>query len=160
MAVAGISTVGALLGYAVETTAGTKPTTFKQLTRINQIGGISIDVESIDASALEDAVERTIAGRGSTGGTFSITVNLTDETLKEWTTLIEAYKTGKAGGKSTWFETYFPALTKAFFVIAEPPTIIPQPDVDQNGLLTVEMTMTINDYKGPDTAIAPSAGGD
>ena len=52
MAAAGISTWGITFGYGTETTAGTKPTSFKQLTRINAIGGISIEPEQIDASAL------------------------------------------------------------------------------------------------------------
>ena len=52
--VAGISTVGVKVGYAVETTAGTKPTKFKQLHRINATDDIGIDTETIDASALED----------------------------------------------------------------------------------------------------------
>lgn len=54
MAAAGISTLGITFGYGTETTAGTKPTSFKQLTRINAIGGINIEPEQIDASALED----------------------------------------------------------------------------------------------------------
>ena len=45
MAAAGISTLGITFGYGTETTAGTKPTSFKQLTRINAIGGISIEPE-------------------------------------------------------------------------------------------------------------------
>lgn len=36
--IAGISTVGALTGYAVETVAGTKPEKFKLLHRINAWG--------------------------------------------------------------------------------------------------------------------------
>ena len=43
--IAGISTVGALTGYAVETVAGTKPTKFKQLHRINASDEINIDVD-------------------------------------------------------------------------------------------------------------------
>ena len=50
----GLSTLGITFGYGVETTAGTKPASFTQLDRINNIGGISMDVEQIDASALED----------------------------------------------------------------------------------------------------------
>ena len=76
--IAGVSTVGSLTGYAVETVAGTKPTKFIMLHRINASDEITIDVETIDASALEDEIERTIAGRGSTGGTFNVTVNVTD----------------------------------------------------------------------------------
>lgn len=117
--------------------------------------GISNDVETIDASALEDEFERTIAGRGSSGGNFAVTVNMTDLTITEWEALISEYKTAKAAGKSVWFETYFPNLSKGIFVVAEPPTLIPAPEVAQNGLLTVEMNMTINEYKGPMTAIKP-----
>lgn len=54
MAVAGVSTVGVLLGYAIETTEDTKPEAFTALSRINDIGGISLEAEQIDASALED----------------------------------------------------------------------------------------------------------
>lgn len=154
--IAGVSTVGSLTGYAVEATAGTKPTTFKFLHRINASDEIKIDVETIDASALEDEVERTIAGRGSTGGTFNVTVNVTDETIAEWETLISEYKTGKTDGKSMWYEEYFPSLKKAFFTKIEPPTIIPKPARDQNGLLTVEMSLTINEYVGPSEAVVPT----
>lgn len=152
----GVSTVGALTGYGIEETAGTKPTTFKMLHRINSSDEISIDTETIDASALEDEIEKSIAGRGSTGGTFGVTVNLTDETLTEWETLISEYQSAKASGKALWYEEYYPALQKAFFTKVEPPTIIPKPAREQNGLLTVTMTMTINEYVGPDEAVKPT----
>lgn len=154
--IAGISTLGSLTGYAVETTAGVKPTTFKMLHRINASDEIAIETETIDASALEDMIERTIAGRGSTGGTFGVTVNVTDETITEWETLIQEYETAKPTGKAMWYEEYFPSLKKAFFTKIEPPTVIPKPAREQNGLLTVTMTLTINEYVGPDTAIVPT----
>ena len=43
------------------------PSSFNVLTRINAIGGISLETEQIDASALEDYVTRYIAGRQDTG---------------------------------------------------------------------------------------------
>ena len=156
--IAGISTLGSLTGYAVETTAGVKPTTFKMLHRINASDEIAIETETIDASALEDMIERTIAGRGSTGGTFGVTVNVTDETITEWETLIQEYETAKTAGKAMWYEEYFPSLEKAFFTKIEPPTVIPKPAREQNGLLTVTMSLTINEYVGPDTAVAPTDG--
>ena len=156
--IAGISTLGSLTGYAVETTAGTKPTTFKMLHRINASDEIAIETETIDASALEDMIERTIAGRGSTGGTFGVTVNVTDETITEWETLIQEYETAKTAGKAMWYEEYFPSLKKAFFTKIEPPTVIPKPAREQNGLLTVTMTLTINEYVGPETAVVPTDG--
>lgn len=153
----GISSVGAKFGYAPETTKGVKPTAFTQLTRINKLGGINIEYEKIDASALEDLLTKYIKGRGDTGGDFPVTINLTDDTMAEWVALIEAYKTAKAAGKAVWFTTYLPDLAKGFFFTGEPPETIPQPELDQNGLVTAEMNLTVNDYKGPDTAIEPKA---
>nr|DAV33826.1 MAG TPA: Lambda phage tail tube protein, TTP [Caudoviricetes sp.] len=157
MASAGVSTLGITFGYGTETSAGTKPTSFKQLTRINTIGGISIEPEQIDASALEDELTRYVKGRADTGGSFTVTVNFTEETLTEWTTLIGAYK-GLTGGKRMWFETVIPGFEKSFFVVAQPPDQIPQPEFSQNELLTVEMNLTIEEYKGMDTTVALTAG--
>lgn len=53
MAAAGVSSLGLLLGYAGGT-YDTKPASFTLLNRINAIGGISLETEQIDASALED----------------------------------------------------------------------------------------------------------
>ena len=157
MAVAGLSSLGITFGYGIETTAGTKPTTFNTLTRINQIGGITIEPEVIDASALEDAVTRNIKGRADTGGTWAVTVNFTAETKKEWTDLIAAYK-ALTGGKRMWFEVLHPQLEDAFFVVAQPPEQIPMPETGQNELWTIEMNLTIEEYKGMDTKVALTPG--
>lgn len=156
MARPGVSTIGAIFSYGVETTAGEKPASFTKLTRINAIGGISTTRESIDASALEDEITKRIAGRGDTDETLPVTVNLTNETITEWETMITAYETAKAAGKAMWFQTKLPDLTKSYFCVAEPPTAIPQPSLDQNALVTVEMGLIVNDYKGLDTAVTPT----
>lgn len=154
MALAGLSTLGITFGYGVETTAGTKPTAFKLLTRINGIGGITIENEQIDASALEDFVSRYVQGRADTGGSFPVTVNFTPETKEEWTEVIEEFKTAQDSGLRMWFETIIPGFEEAFFVVAQPPTAIPQPELSQNELLTIEMGLTIEEYKGMETKVA------
>lgn len=154
MALAGLSTLGITFGYGVETTASTKPSAFSQLTRINSIGGISITPETIDASALEDDVEQSVAGRASTGGTWEVVINYTPETATEWSNLISAYNTAHASQLQMWFEVIVPGMTDAFFVIAEPPQAIPMPELGQNSLLTVTMSLTIVEYKGTSTKVA------
>lgn len=157
MAAAGTSTLGVLGGYALEATAGTKPSAFSLLTRLNAIGGINLDVEQIDASALEDMVSRYIQGRADTGGTFPITVNMTPETITEWQALIAAY-TGRSNTElRMWFDIYFPQLNKSFFIVAQPPAQIPMPEVNQNELATMEMNLIIEEYIGVDAAIVPTA---
>lgn len=156
---AGVSTLGIKLGYAAETTAGTKPTAFTWLERCNSIGGISLETEQIDASALEDEISRYISGRQDTGGTWSVTFNISDEVIEQLETMIGAY-TALTGGLKMWFEVWSPYLTKAFYVVAQPPKHIPMPEEAQNELQTVEMTFTIEEYKGMDTAIEPVAAGE
>ena len=154
MALAGISTLGITFSYGVETVAGEKPTAFNQLTRINSIGGITIENEQIDASALEDYVSRYIQGRGDTGGTFTVGVNFTPETLSEWEEVIEAYNTAKNSGLRMWFQTIIPGFDESDFVVAQPPTKIPSPEKSQNELLVVEMNLTIEEYVGFEEKVA------
>ena len=144
----GLSTLGVVMGYAVETTAGTKPTAYSALDRINNIGGIQMDVEKIDASALEDTQTKYVAGRADTGGDWTITVNFTDETQDQWSDLISAYNTAAAAGKQLWMQVQIPNQTDAFFVIAQPPQQLPMPEIGQNELLTMEVSMTVVEYKG------------
>lgn len=154
MALAGLSTLGITFGYGVESTAGTKPGSFTQLTRINSIGGISITPETIDASALEDSVEKSVAGRATTGSTWEVVVNYTPDTADEWDDLISAYNTAHASQLQMWFEVIVPGMTDAFFCVAEPPQEIPMPELSQNSLLTVTMSLTIVDYKGTSTKVS------
>ena len=152
--VMGLSTLGITFGYGSETTAGTKPASFTQLDRINNIGGISMDVEQIDASALEDTQTKYVAGRADTGGQWEVTVNFTDETATEWGNVISAYNTAQASGKNLWFEVILPNQSDAFFVIAQPPQQLPMPEIGQNELLTVTISLTVVEYKGWSTKVA------
>ena len=154
--VMGLSTLGITFGYGVEGSghAGEKPSSFTQLDRINSIGGISMDVEKIDASALEDTQTKYVAGRADTSGTWDVVVNFTDETADEWSDLITAYNTAQGSGLNMWFEVILPNQTDAFFVVAQPPQQIPMPEIGQNELLTVTISLTVVEYKGWSTKVA------
>lgn len=146
MAEAGLSTLG-ITFWGAESTTGAKVTTaasYKQFTRINAIGEVTVEPENIDASALEDYFTRNVPGRSTLTDSLAITVNLTDDTESEWKEVL---------GKKMCFMTLVPGLTGAFFVIANVPNKIPQPALDQNGLLTVAINCTIDDFIGLDTAV-------
>lgn len=157
VSIPGLATLGAIVSYGVETTAGTKPATWTQLQRANEIDELALDTETIDASALEDYVTKTIAGRADTGGSWSITFNLTDETQTQLETMMSTAATALADGKSTWFQVTVPNLTKSFFIVGQPPTKLPVPSMGQNELLTVAISIAVADYKGLDTTVAPTA---
>lgn len=155
---ADLTTLGVTFGYGVETTAGTKPTTFKQMHRCNSIGGISLETEQIDVSALEDYITRYAAGRQDTGGTWEVTFNMSSQTITEIEALYGAASTAKEGGKGVWFQVQFPDLSDAFFVIAETGRAIPLPEIAQNEAATIPITLVISEYKGLDTKVAWSPG--
>ncbi len=156
-AVAGLSTLGVTFSYGVETTAGTKPTSFKLLTRINSIDEITVTPEAIDASALEDKQTRNIAGRDTVTDTVAVTVNKTDATIEEWKTLITAYN-GLTGGKRMWFQEITPGITDAEFFVAQPPSKLPITSKEQKGLLTMAINLIIEDMVGTDTKVEPTSG--
>ena len=149
-----LTTLGVTFGYAVETTAGQKPTTFTQLERCNEIAGITLETEQIDVSALEDSITQYAAGRQDTGGTWEVTFNLNNETLEAIQDLYEASETAKTSGLRTWFEVIFPSLTSAFFVVAETGSSVPLPDIAQNEAATVTLSLVIAEYIGPETKVA------
>lgn len=154
---AGISTLGITFGWAVETVAGEKPTSFKQLHRINEIGEITAESEAIDASALEDRGTKRIRGRSDTGDTMEITVNWTPETYAEWQEVLDAYEE-LTDGKRMWFEQDIPGFTDGDFVVAQPPTYLPSPAKSQNELLTVSIPLVIEDYIGMETKVPITEG--
>lgn len=150
-----LTTIGVKVGYAVETTAGTKPAAFTWLERCKAIGGIDLSTDTIDVTALEDTIKKYAQGLADTGGDWQLTFGLNDDVVTALTTMRSASLTGKESGLATWFDVWFPGLSSSFFVVAEP-GMIPMPDVSVGSAAEIQVTCTINEYKGLDTAIEPS----
>lgn len=158
--VPGISTLKMRLGYAVETIAGTPPTAYTWLQRANSIGSIDLSTETIDASAIEDEITRSIAGRQDTGGEWTFSFNLTNETEPVYQKMLDDAAAGLTENKRTWFTVWSPYLEKAFFIVAQPGGHIPMPSIDQNALLVAELSLAIDEYKGLLAAIKPTTDGE
>lgn len=157
MAEAGISSLGTKLGYGVSS-RDVAPTAFEWLERVNSIGGVTLSTEQIDASALEDMISRYIQGRQDTGGTWEITFNISNEVVTQLEELIEAYQ-GMSSGETMWFEVWSPYMQKSFMIIAQVPPNIPMPEVGQNSLQTVVLSLTIEEYKGLMEGVEPAHAG-
>lgn len=148
MAVSGFSTLGMELGMAAySASSNTLPQAFTKMGRINSIGGINLSQESIDSSAISDLVSQSVEGRSDPGGEWTVTVNATDETITEWTAI---------KGTTKWFEVYHPSMAKAWFIAAAVPASLPLPEIGQNELLTMEVSLVIKTYHGLDTKVTPS----
>lgn len=63
----GLSTLGVVLGVGTWASNDTLANAYTEMGRINSIGGIELDQESIDASALVDTVTQYVEGRSDSG---------------------------------------------------------------------------------------------
>lgn len=153
---AGLTSLGVTLGWAMEDTAGVKPTNsgtseaFSQVLRVNSIGGVSVDPEQIDVSAIVDKLTRYKPGRGDSGGTFTIGVNVTQDVITQWKTIISTYynSTSRQAGKRMWWQVTHPDLADSFFIVAAPPEVFPMPETGQNESWTVEINLVVDELKG------------
>lgn len=148
VSIPGISTLGVIFSYGIETTSGQKPTTFTQLPRCNDISEITLETETIDASALEDYKSRYIAGRQDTGGNWDVTFNLTNETIPILNKMMTEASAALKNNLRTWFQVASPDMEQAFFVVGQPGTSLPLPAMAQNELLTGAISIAIDEYVG------------
>ncbi len=112
-----ISTAGVAVKYAVETTAGTRPTTgYTAIPNIKETPDFNPEPGTLEVTDLSDLVwKRYIAGLKDPGGALTFTANLTSAFKTAWETLVSAYETAASDGKLTWFEIAVPSIGSFYF---------------------------------------------
>lgn len=99
-----IISAGAQVGYAVETAAGTMPTSAKMIPDIKEIPDLNPQPEMLETTDLSCTETKTfIPGLKDLSNASSYTANFTSLLKKEWAKLVEASSTAEADGKATWF---------------------------------------------------------
>ena len=138
-----LSTAGVTVGYAVETTAGTRPTTgFKIIPDIKEIPEMNPEPETLETTTLAATEFKTyIEGLKDLGGALSFLANYTTELETAWSALVEAYKTAKTSGKAIWFEVKHPTLTKSVFFSGQP-SAMGLPAMSVNSILETNLYIT------------------
>ena len=80
-----LSTIGMRLGYAVETTAGTKPDAFTWFKGAKSLPEMNSEPETFESTTFDDLQFRTyIDGLQDTGGALAIGFNMTEDLLTTW----------------------------------------------------------------------------
>jgi len=117
---ADLSTAGIQFAYAVETTAGTKPSAFTDIPGVKSIPEMNPEPSTLETTSLNAKVWKTyIAGLKDTGGALGLTFNDNDEFQAAWEAFKAAFDTGKASNLATWVEFYIPGKTKAFYMTVD-----------------------------------------
>ena len=110
------NTIGVKLGYCVETTAGSRPTTgYANIPDIKTIPGIDLTPSKLEVTNLIDKYRRYITGVLDAGDDINVTANLTASLKSVWASLVAAAGSAWASGKSTWFEISIPGFDSFFF---------------------------------------------
>lgn len=151
-----LSTAGVKVHYAIEATAGTRPTTgYTALTGIKSIPDLNPEPSSLDTTTLDETEWKTyIPGLKDIGGAIAFTANNTEAFQSEWEDLVTDAEAAKETGKSTWFAVVVPGLTKAFF-FAGVPSPLGLSAVEVDSVLEVEAYITPTAVEGWETK--PSA---
>lgn len=118
-----VSTAGMLLKYAVEATAGTRPTTgYTTIPGVKAIPAIFNDPNMLQSTDLSATKNHTyILGLNDSGGAIQITVNDYKTFRTAWDACVAAYA-ALTGGKTMWFEVAYPTGSDldSFYLPAEP----------------------------------------
>ena len=110
------NTIGVKLGYAVEASAGTRPTSgYTNIPDIKTIPGIELSPSKLEVTNLVDKYKRYVNGVMDAGDDVAVTANLTASLKTLWASLVSAATTAWASGKSTWFEISIPGFDSFYF---------------------------------------------
>lgn len=151
-----LSTAGMTVQYAVETVAGTRPTTgYKVIPEVKTMPSLNPNPNTIQSTTLQETEYHTyVKGLKDLGGALEYGANLTDDLITFWEAMLEEYETAVAAGKSMWFAVVHPKLEKAVFFKGEPSPIgLNEADVDS----MYETTLYITPNSAPEWGPAPTA---
>lgn len=147
-----LNTAGVTVGYAIESTAGTRPTaSYTKIPNIKSIPNLNPEPSSIEVTDLSDTEwKRYIPGLKDPGGSLAFMANNTNAFQDAWNDLVEAAETAKAspeGAKATWFEIKIPGLSKAFY-FAGMPAPLGLSGIEVDSVLEIEGYISPNQIAG------------
>jgi hypothetical protein len=153
-----LSTAGIHLYYAVEETAGQRPTAksaFKDLEGVKSIPSMNPAPETLETTTLNETEYKTyVDGLKDLGGALEFTFNLTQALVEMWEDLMDDYEAAKAANKATWFFIDIPGLTEGLYFTGNPSAMgIPEASVSS----VLEITNYITPTGAPEKAAKPTA---
>lgn len=142
------STAGITVHYAVETTAGTRPTSgFSVIAGIKSTPDFNPEPSTLEVTDLADTEwKRFIPGLKDVGGSLAFTANLTTAFKTAWEALVTASETARASGKATWFEIAIPDFDSFYFAGYPTPLGVKGFNVDE--VAEIDAYVTPNQIEG------------
>lgn len=141
-----LSTAGIHLKYAVEATAGTRPTSnYIDLEGVKSTPSLNPSPETLETTDLNETEWKTyVDGLKDLGGALEFTFNLNQTFVNTWDTLMTAYEAAKTTGKSVWFLIDIPGLTQGWYFRGNPSSL-GLPETAVNSVLETTAYITPTD---------------
>lgn len=138
-----LSTIGIKVSYAIETTAGTRPTTgYKHIPDLKSMPSINPAPNSADATTFDNKEYTSyVQLLKDIGGALELSANFTQELFEIWEEMVDAYEAAIIEGKETWFCFDIPGFDKAAFVTVDPARM-GIPEASANSLLETSAFIT------------------
>lgn len=141
-----LSTIGITLGWAVETTAGTMPTSFTTIDNITSIGEVSANPEKLEVTNLVDTWHRYIDGLKDGGEEVTIGANFTAAFKTAWEAIVTAATTARESSLACWWEVTVPNFGSFHF--AGMPSDIGLPEIGVGEVFAGEVSVALNEISG------------
>ncbi len=152
-----ISSAGITIKYAVEATAGTRPTTgyvekatgatLNIADYVTGINGLTAEYEQYDVTPLSEMLRhRFIKGLQGNDGNLSLSCNINPTSRSDWNAIVAVYD-ALTGGLGMWFEFTFPDDTQSMFFRCEP-CEMGFPDVEVGQAVQGAVQLIENDCSG------------
>lgn len=152
-----LSTAGMTLQYAVEASAGTRPTTgYIEIPEVKSMPSFNPSPNTIDSTTLKETEYMTyVQGLKDLGGALEYGANLTEDLIDAWETLMTAYEDAISENKQVWFAVVHPQLTDATYFVGTPaPLGLNEASVGS----MLETTLYITPNSAPEMAAKPTVG--
>ena len=151
-----LSTAGIRVGFAYESTSGTKPSAFTNLANPKSLPEMNPEPNSLQVTSLNDLEwHRYIEGLKDMGGSLGITFGMSQVFFDQWKTICSTSKANKVNNLRTWFVFYVPGLDESFYMTAEP-SMNGMPAAEVDSVLDVTVNIIPTGEIGWDTAINPT----
>ena len=138
-----LSTIGVHLKYAVEATAGTRPTSgYTDIPGIKSIPSLNPTPDNLETTTLNETEYKTyIPGLKDLGGALGFTFNVSQALKDGWDTLVTADTAARAAGKRTWFLIEVPGLDEGLYFPGQP-SAMGLPEMGVNEVAETENSIT------------------
>lgn len=141
----GIISAGMTLSYAVEATAGTRPTSgYTKIPHIRTFPALFTEPNAIDSTTTDDITAHTYIQGLQDTGVLAFGSNAVEPVFTAWNdTLIPAYEAGQTETTplETWFCIQHPKISKAIYFKGQP-AIAGADDTDIDSLVTATLYVT------------------